>query len=30
MKTIRCNLTKTFRIFVTFTELLRKNMGIPP
>ena len=30
MKTICCNLTKTFRIFATFTELIFKNMGIPP
>ena len=30
MKTIRCNLTKTCRILVTFTESLYKYMGILP
>ena len=30
VKTIRCNLTKAFRIFATFTESLCKNMGILP
>ena len=30
MKTIRCNLTKACRIFVTFTESLYKIMGILP
>ena len=28
MKTIRCNLTKASQIFVTFTEVLCKNMRI--
>ena len=28
MKTIRCNLTKAYRVFTTFTESLSKNMGI--
>ena len=28
MKTIRCNLAKTYRIFATFTESCCKNMGI--
>ena len=30
MKTIRCNLTKSCRIFTTFTESLNKYMGILP
>ena len=30
MKTIRCNITKTCRIFATFTESLNKSMGIVP
>ena len=30
MNTICCNLTKTCRIFATFTESLYKNMGILP
>ena len=30
MKTIRCNLTKAYPIFATFTESLYKNMGILP
>ena len=30
MERIRCNLTKTFRIFAIFTESLCKNMGILP
>ena len=30
MKTIRCNLTKTCRIFATFTGSLYKKMGILP
>ena len=30
MKTIRCNLTKTSRIFATFTESFYKYVGILP
>ena len=30
VKTIRCYLTKTCRIFATFTESLYKNMGKRP
>ena len=30
VKTIRCNLTKTGRIFATFTESLYKSMGKRP
>ena len=30
VKTIRCNLTKTYRIFATFTESLYKNIRIFP
>ena len=30
VKTIRCNLTKTSRIFATFTESFYKYMGILP
>ena len=28
VKTIRCNITKAFRIFVTLTESFQRNMGI--
>ena len=30
MKTFRCNLTKAFWIFTTFTDSLYMNMGILP